>query len=553
MATAQDIITKILVVDDEKLIRLTISAKLKKAGYIPIAVGTVEEALAVLRGDRKSLRAVITDIMMGDMDGFVFRDIVRGIDSTMPIFFMTALDPEEGSGFLKRILDDGNSYYLPKSIKPQVMLRRIQSIVASRRIEEFIERQMSEQVTSLALAAHVQHSMLPTRVVMTKDSFYTSLWKPKETVSGDLYEAMPFGADGELYILGDIQGHGTSAALAMTAVQSFLKQFVRYDGTQAIGPEDIANMLQSFFRKNLADVTYMTALICIFRPRKNEVEWISCGAPDLMVFSPSTDCVIDNNPERRGGLPIGMMADTVYRREDTVLTKIAEDSVCVMCSDGFFDIGKDRHFGEIISFETFRHICRELVVSGRQEGSLITVPQKLATALEEIGYKYYADDVTMVVFGKRNSPGGVYETVVPLKADAIADSAVALGEWCAKRGWDDDLINRVQLVMEEVLMNVHDHGVDPRERLSAIANLRLKRLREMAELTIWDCGTPTPSVEVAAGDADVAFELKNREYSGRGRGRLITRELCNGICRSRYENLNETIFYIPLEYVPESK
>lgn len=93
MATSQDIISKILVVDDEKLIRLTISAKLKSVGYVPISVGTVEEALSVLREERKSIRAIMTDIMMGDMDGFVFRDIVRGIDSTLPIFFMTALDP----------------------------------------------------------------------------------------------------------------------------------------------------------------------------------------------------------------------------------------------------------------------------------------------------------------------------------------------------------------------------------------------------------------------------------------------------------------------------
>ena len=97
-------------------------------------------------------------------------------------------------------------------------------------------------------------------------------------------------------------------------------------------------------------------------------------------------------------------------------------------------------------------------------------------------------------------------------------------------------------------MNVHDHGVDTRERLSAVARMRLRRVRDFAELTVWDCGTPPPSVEVAAGDSAVAFELKNKEFSGRGRGRLITRELCNGISRSRYENLNETIYFIPVEF-----
>ena len=551
MASSHDITSKILVVDDEKLIRLTISAKLKSVGYVPLAVGTVEEAMTVLRNEKQSLRAIITDIMMGDMDGFVFRDIVRGIDPTLPIFFMTALDPEEGSGFLKRILTDANSYYLPKSIKPQVMLRRIQSIVASRRIEQFIERQMTEQRTSLTLAAHVQHSMLPARVILTSRGFYTTLWKPKDIVSGDLYEAMQFGFGVYLYVLGDIQGHGTSAALAMTAVQSFLKQFVKHEGTQTIGPEEIANMLHDFFRKHLTDVTYMTALICIHRPLKSEVEWISCGAPDLMVFDPADKTYVDTNPDKRGGLPIGMMPDTVYRHSDVVTTKLSDTAVCVTCSDGFFDIGHDSKFAEVLPEDLFKSICRDLVSSARLDGSMVAVPQKIITACEDFGYKYYSDDVTMLLFGKRSYPENIYEQAVPLQADGIAEAAVALGDWCAANGWDDGLINRIQLVMEEVLMNVHDHGVDARERLSAVANLRLRRKRDFVELTIWDCGTPMPSVEVAAGDTKVAFELRNRELSGHGRGRLITRELCKGISRSRYENLNETMFFIPIEYTTE--
>ena len=548
MATAQDIISKILVVDDEKLIRLTISAKLKRVGYVPISAGTVEDALAILRQERKSLRAVITDIMMGDMDGFVFRDIIRGIDPTLPIFFMTALDPEEGSGFLKRILDDANSYYLPKAIKPQVMLRRIQSIVASRRIEQFIERQMNEQKSSLALAANVQHSMLPVRVIMTPLGFYSTLWKPKDIVSGDLYEAMQFGQGVYLYVLGDIQGHGTSAALAMTAVQSFLKQFLKHEGKQTIGPEEIANMLQHFFRRHLADVTYMTALIAIHRPLKSEVEWITCGAPSLMVFDPADKTVRDVNPEKRGGLPVGMMPDTVYHHSDVVHTKLSDDAVCVMVSDGFFDLGRDSRFTETMPEQLLQNTCHDLISAARFDGSIASVPQKLISVFEDFGYKYCADDVTMVMFGKRGFPKDIYETTVLLQPDDIAEAAVAVGEWCAKEGWNDGLVNRVQLVMEEALMNVHDHGVDSRERLSAVANLRLRRIRDIAELTIWDCGTPTPSVEVAAGDSKIAFELKNREFSGRGRGRLITRELCNGISRSRYENLNETIYYIPVEY-----
>ena len=122
---------KILVVDDEKLVRMVISAKLKQAGYSCVALGDVESAVAVLKQDPKGFSAIITDIMMGEMDGFVFRDIVRGIAPKIPVFFLTALDPEEGSGFLKRILEDPISYYLPKAVSTETLLNRVRQVVAS--------------------------------------------------------------------------------------------------------------------------------------------------------------------------------------------------------------------------------------------------------------------------------------------------------------------------------------------------------------------------------------------------------------------------------------
>ena len=120
----------------------------------------------------------------------------------------------------------------------------------------------------MVLAAHVQRGMLPARARMDSESFYTTLWLPKEMVSGDLYETMPLGDGSHLYVLGDVQGHGISAALAMAAVQSFIKQVTLRGGGARLGPHDIANLIHRFFRESLADVLYMTALICIHRPRE---------------------------------------------------------------------------------------------------------------------------------------------------------------------------------------------------------------------------------------------------------------------------------------------
>ena len=67
------------------------------------------------------------------------------------------------------------------------------------------------------------------------------------------------------------------------------------------------------------------------------------------------------------------------------------------------------------------------------------------------------------------------------------------------------------------------------------------------ELTVWDWGTQEPSLLVATGNAELEMELKNRDFSDGGRGRLMVRKICKGIERHRYGTLNETIYRIAAE------
>lgn len=538
--------TQVLVVDDERLIRMTLAARLRSIGYDVYCAATVEEAVTKIKEvGVQCFRAIITDIYMGEMDGFVFRDVLRGMDATLPIFFLTALDPEEGGGFLQRILEDANSYYLPKSVKTDVLLNRIKSIVASRRIEQFIERQVSEQKKAIELAANVQRSLMPTRALITERGFYTFMWRPKDVVSGDLFEAINYRFGTYIYILGDIQGHGTSAALAMTAVQSFLKRFPHSPSSANIEPEEIANMLHEFFRANLADVSYMTALICVHTPLEDEVRWLSCGAPDLVVLDPENPSLGNINPQKCGALPIGLLPDTVYTAQDVVTTKVSKSAVCLAYTDGILDLARDKDALEQMDDSRRRRIMHELILDACKDASMVSAPYKFVCAANGLGYDKYADDVSVLIFGAATSRDKVFLASVPMVAGEIDRIAQTIEKWCEEKGWGSELATKVQLVFEEKLMNLHDHGFPDRERIREVACVRLRKTGNIAELTVWDCGSPEPSIEVAGGDSDVAFELANRSFSGRGRGRLMVREICDGIKRSKYDELNETVYRIP--------
>ncbi len=539
--------TVILVLDDERLIRLALSVKLKNAGYVPIAVATVDEAVSILKAHPHAFSAIISDIMMGEMDGFDFRDIVRGLDSSMPFFFMTALDPEEGSGFLRRIVTDPLSFYLPKAVGTDILLKRVQRIVASRRVGRFIQRQVEEARQSLVLAAHIQRSMLPVRAHLDDRMFYSAWSQPKEVVSGDVYEVIPFGRDRFLYVLGDIQGHGTSAALAMTAVQSFFKNLAHSAGHLGFTPVAVANLLHGFFRDNLADVSYMTALICLHDLVRQEVQWISCGAPDLIIADKERNETIQTDPARKGGLPVGLLADTVYTRDDLVVEKLSPDSVCIAVTDGLFDMSRDEEGFEKIPYDLLHRLRSELVQEARTQSSLCADSFKFMEACREYGYTYLQDDVTILMFGPRSHVDGIFDLTLPLLPSAVDDAARAMGEWCRAQGWSEENVGRVQLVLEEKLMNVYEHGFDDIDRLHEVAGVRLfKRRKDYADLTVWDCGTPEPSIAVAAGDATTAFELANQKMSDHGRGRLMVRELCDGVERKRFGTLNETVYHVRL-------
>ena len=157
----------------------------------------------------------------------------------------------------------------------------------------------------------------------------------------------------------------------------------------------------------------------------------------------------------------------------------------------------------------------------------------------------FTDVMTVASTGERTffNMHGADSALTP---DDIDKASREMGDWCREQGWNDGVVGRLMVVFEEKAMNIHDHGFDDSEKHREVQSVRIKRTNYNAVLTVWDEGTQEPSIAVVAGDSDTAFEMSNRNMAGRGRGRLIVRELCDGVERNRYEPLNETTYHIPL-------
>jgi DNA-binding response OmpR family regulator len=79
---------KILVVDDEEVIRYSLQKKLSRLGYKVISMEKAEDVLYLLKNGEK-LDLIITDIKLRKMDGIELLRRIHGLDEPIPVLIIT--------------------------------------------------------------------------------------------------------------------------------------------------------------------------------------------------------------------------------------------------------------------------------------------------------------------------------------------------------------------------------------------------------------------------------------------------------------------------------
>lgn len=128
---------RILVVDDETGSRESMAIAIEKAGY---AVRTFDDARAALEylGEHASVRVVVSDLRMPDMDGIAFIEQIRQRELDVSVILVTAYGSVESAVEAMRV---GADDYLTKPVDLYELRRRVES--------QLEKRQLKEEVTAL--------------------------------------------------------------------------------------------------------------------------------------------------------------------------------------------------------------------------------------------------------------------------------------------------------------------------------------------------------------------------------------------------------------------
>ena len=121
--------TRILVVDDEHLIRWSLEQSLMKQGYDVVTAASGEEAVKHVLDDAPEL--VLLDIQLPGMDGLEVLQKVKEIDSEIIVVMVTALGVLETAVKAMRL---GAYDYINKPFDPNELVREINLACEHRRV-----------------------------------------------------------------------------------------------------------------------------------------------------------------------------------------------------------------------------------------------------------------------------------------------------------------------------------------------------------------------------------------------------------------------------------
>jgi DNA-binding response OmpR family regulator len=113
----------ILVVDDDALLRRSLSLQLEQAGYRASTAASAEDALVLIQRDRPDL--ILLDVGLPGMDGL---DALRHIQQKddIPVIFVTARRRELDTILGLELGADG---YITKPFNPDVLLAHVKSVL----------------------------------------------------------------------------------------------------------------------------------------------------------------------------------------------------------------------------------------------------------------------------------------------------------------------------------------------------------------------------------------------------------------------------------------
>ncbi|MGB3514815.1 MAG: SpoIIE family protein phosphatase [Elainellaceae cyanobacterium] len=324
--------SKILVIDDDPIIRLFLKKALQKEGYEIAIASDGQEGLEQIKKIHPDL--IICDWMMPIVDGLEVCRQVKG-DPTFSTIFFILLTARGSLEDRVKGLDTGADDFLAKPIEIAELQARVRAGLRLRQLTRDLQYQKQCLESELSEAVDYVRSLLPKPLkgLVQVDARFI----PSSQLGGDCFDYYWLDPDYLVIYLLDVSGHGLGATLLSTAVLNLLRSQSLPD-VNFYQPHHVLKALNDTFQMTNQNEKYFTIWYGVYNRARRQLMYASAGHPPAILVStltheaPSGKRMIERL--KTPGLPIGMLPDASFqsKRHD-----VPSNSSLYVFSDGTFE------------------------------------------------------------------------------------------------------------------------------------------------------------------------------------------------------------------------
>ena len=335
--------SRLLVIDDELMVRESIVAYLEDSGYQVDAVDNGDDGLALLSSANIDL--VLCDLIMPHVGGLAILQEIKQRRPDIPVIVVS------GAGVMDDVVQAlrlGASDYLVKPIWDMAVLehsirRNLERVILQRENDQYrqhlevanneLQRHLDELRSDQHAGRQIQMQMLPSYLDDENISF-CHLVKPSLMLSGDFLDYFPLDDEHYGFYVADVSGHGASSAFITVLLKNLTYRLRR--NLKRGSSNDLFHPVKVLQRINqeLLDTQcskHLTMVYAVINIQTHEMQYSVGGhLPAPILYQRNHAEYLEGR-----GMPIGLFRDAHYELESQTL--IPPFSISLF-SDGILEV-----------------------------------------------------------------------------------------------------------------------------------------------------------------------------------------------------------------------
>ncbi len=240
------------------------------------------------------------------------------------------------------------------------------------------ERQRLED--ELELSKIVQRALLPQRVPEIKGIELAAFSRPSEIIGGDYFDFFQFHDGTQGLVIADVSGHGVSAGMLMSSLQTAIRTMA----PETDSPAEVLERLNRFYIHNIHFTTFVTVFLACFDPNTLTLSYVNAGHNPPAVRRKNDGTITWLRPTA----PAIGLAEEFHPRMESI--SFAQGDSLLLYTDGVTEVLN-------ISNEVFGQERLAALVQQYADGTAPELLQAVRQGLSTFGGNQpLMDDVTMV-------------------------------------------------------------------------------------------------------------------------------------------------------------